>query len=556
MTLLHRDFSRNLSTPEAFLAIARTNLRISEAAASKDFPRVASTFGQQVEAAKPTSRSDVVTPTQSIPASSATTKPPAATATTLEAPETLTPASQPSTAGEGSIFRKILVPVSRRFSKDANTQASSSQDVAMEKEAQKADRPVVKLPTADTSTVKQSFGNLDDQQKPAPTEKNTLSGVLLDIDAGDEAPPSALVTQSPGCAELTGLDFSVPREPQRMLTPTPSSKAKTEAKTISLPVLRKFVDATRLTQQLVEQVTDVRDSVASGIVSALEKAQATPQLPNTSGSFVQDWLSCSPTHQTPAPRQVSFMEYRSPASGSSSPTTVQHRSPGSPTPTLSPRKSVTSEGVAGLESLRLSPISPLSQETVSFPPVARSRRGSMVSASTASASKTVPSLADSIYATPSQEKTSTLPALMPNYPVIKSADPIPGRTAPLGGPTTTQAQSTRRTAAMVIGVQPFIPRTGNRAVSEVQKPLQIAPSFTPWASFNVTRQAPTFAASPYKPMASSPLAQRQDASIWAKPAQDHSQTPAAPQSSAQPGTENKAPSRVKVIGPPAYVRRS
>lgn len=196
------------------------------------------------------------------------------------------------------------------------------------------------------------------------------SGVLLDIDAPEASPSTNVkgVPMSPGCAELTGLDF--PRADV-----SPSLGANTHGQQI--PMLRKLVDTTRLTQQLVDQVSDVRDSVASNIVSALDEPREQVRVPVTehratasSGECrVEYWLS-----QTPADppmslertfveaRRSSFLDYRSPENTSTSSNSAPQELPTSGL-LLSPRRCIASEAMIPFEELRVSesPRKPTSQ---------------------------------------------------------------------------------------------------------------------------------------------------------------------------------------------------
>lgn len=236
-------------------------------------------------------------------------------------------------------------------------------------------------PAIEPQDAAESIPGTDLQKSNDDVGKNTSAALLLDVDAPTDVSNPDLQSQimSPSCAELTGLDFASARRSRVVSSPS-ASLARSETQSAAESFVRsellysghQLTQTTRLAQKLIDTAQVTRDRLLNNFINALlagstesqELAVAvasTPQATNTGTSLVEDWLSRAPADQVLSPERTdaevakgSFEMYRSPANTASSSGSAQKRSPDSVTPGLSPRKIAPSEGLLGIENLRLS----------------------------------------------------------------------------------------------------------------------------------------------------------------------------------------------------------
>lgn len=534
-------------------------------------------------------------------------------------------------------------------------------------------RPVSKAPEALTPRVaRETFLDSDFPKPRDDAGKNVSIDLLLDVDAPAEVlgPDSQNQTMSPSCADLTGLDFPSGNK-SRMTSPPSSPLAQctthspaTNIRSELWKSLHKLIETSRLAQQLIDTAHGTRDDLFENLFNALvlesrHAAELTAEIannpqPSSAGrSLVEGWLSHTLTDRVTYPNQKtselaksSFNTYRSPARSESSSGIAQKRSPDSLNPGLSPRKIAASEGLFGIENLRLS----------DEPPKTFSLAASKATSS-AKHSRAVSSLAQSIHAAPSvggynperpkamgspashskeyqasalgSFSTSTtggqaggdqpvtargpapavppglgpfaaysqttraeaapdpsksgrstgpkiigvalyepkptgpkvigVPPFMPNYPVVRtSTDTAQPGAHPATFPQTssTQGPAQHRRKPSVIGPMPYTPSKSIHEGMNAAEPLSSGSSNVPKEAAASASPRPKYRPSPL----SKYLGESIFASAWAQESyKDPSGTahqPKAQTSANIPQTENKAPPKVRVIGPQPYMPKN
>lgn len=433
----YSDFSRNISTPEAFMAIARQTFSTGSAApnspsSTNSVPT--SVVGQQPEQPNslgqtkpkivippglgPPSTTDVTAnpvnkrpvskapgpstqevtatpvdrhpfpqaPPRSTPRVTATpvrrrpiSKAPNASAPqATDAPVNKRPApnapgtpTPPARAPHPTPMRSGPAPVSQRTPAEVRTREAHAVPV----------RSPAPNPAIEPHIATESIPGTDLEKSNDDAGKNTSACLLLDVDTPAEVSRPDLQKQvmSPGCAELTGLDFPSAEKPRVVFSPS-TSLARSETQSAAanfvrselLKTLHRLSQTSRLAQQLIDIAHGTSDGLVHNLIKTflagsseaqeLAAAFATSAQPSsTRMSLVEDWLSRAPADQVLSLERTalelaksSFDTYRSPVNTVSSSGSAQKRSPDSLTPGLSPRKIAPSEGMFGIENLRLS----------------------------------------------------------------------------------------------------------------------------------------------------------------------------------------------------------
>lgn len=288
----------------------------------------------------------------------------------FKAPETRTPPARVPHVSEATATRSAPIPVSQRTPAGARTVQAGAVPA----------RSTAPNPAIEPQVKKESAPETDLQKPSDHADKKNSVNLLLDVDAPAEvsSPNLQMQMMSPGCAELTGLDFASTNKPPVVSPPsTPLAQTQTQSPPANVEFtlresVHELVETSRLFQQLVDRMHRTGDGLTTNIHSALvagsrhgqeseAKDVSTPQPSSMGRSLVEDWLSHASADQILSLDRAamelakrSFEMYRSPANTGSSSGSAQKRSPDSLTPALSPRKSTASEGIFGLEYLRLS----------------------------------------------------------------------------------------------------------------------------------------------------------------------------------------------------------
>lgn len=325
------------------------------------------------------------------------------------------------------------IPLSLPLSANVNPQVSSKPGTSAPISARKTELGPTKPSTA-AAVIEQSRLESENASRVdiEDTQHNVVAGeqasgdMLLDVNASSDTGDTKLknVFMSPGCAELSGLDFLGVKEekpPPVQVDPLHARQDSGSADdTKSQPTLmsRKFADTTMLAQKLIERMSGFKKIVESSVTSTLEQAagraassvpeqETTPRPPSFGNSLVKDWLRNTPADQlTPSALQVagsgSFSRYRSPVNSPSSVESAPQMSAGAYAPTLSPHKSVASECMSGFETLRVreSPTRDSARKDISRPVTTISTAGGKAAASGGETKPNVNPLALSIHAAP------------------------------------------------------------------------------------------------------------------------------------------------------------
>lgn len=327
------------------------------------------------------------------------------------------------------------IPLSQPLSANVKPQVSSKPDTSAPIGARKTElgptkpsTPAVVIEKSRLESEKASRVDVEDTQHNVAAGEQATGDMLLDVDASPDTGDTKLKNafMSPGCAELSGLDFlSVKEEEPSPVQVDPlharrDSGPAEDTKSQSTLMPRKLADTTMLAQKLIERMSGFKKTVESSVTSTLEQVsgraassvpeqETTPRPPSFGNSLVKDWLRNTPANQlTPSALQVagsgSFSRYRSPANSPSSVESAPQKSAGTYAPTLSPHKSMASECMSGFETLRVreSPTRDTARKDISLPATTISTAGGKAAASGGETKPKVNPLALSIHAAPWQ----------------------------------------------------------------------------------------------------------------------------------------------------------